>query len=233
MNTPLGVASTAASTVCSLVTLCDGKSASQVTAILDDIRSGCDLIASNNERAVKLVRSFKQLSVSQISDIRTPCDLKEVLDDCVRVMSPELKKRRIAVEVKAPPDDAPKWNGYPGRLTQVIVNLIQNVLRYAYADSSEGRVEIRVATQQNADTGFRIEFQDYGKGIAPEIAPRLFEPFATTGRGKGGTGLGLAISRNIVENLLGGRIQVTSVPSQGTTFILELPRDVPETSTTL
>ena len=76
-------------------------------------------------------------------------------------------------------------------------------------------------------TGYRLEFEDYGAGIAAEIEKNLFEPFVTSGRGKGGTGLGLAITHNIVTNLLKGTIKAQSRRGSGTKFTVEVPKVVP------
>jgi signal transduction histidine kinase len=101
------------------------------------------------------------------------------------------------------------------------------VIRYAYPDVAGGKVDIRVSV---LDNGFRLEFTDYGKGVPPEVYPQLFQPFVTSGRDRGGTGLGLAISHNIVTNILHGKIRCESAPGQGSTFVVDLPRVVPDQS---
>ena len=77
-------------------------------------------------------------------------------------------------------------------------------------------------------TRYRIRVRDHGLGIAPEHLPRIFEPFYTTGRGKGGSGLGLAIVYTIVTVHLQGAIRVESTPGVGTCFTLSLPQQVAE-----
>jgi hypothetical protein len=109
----------------------------------------------------------------------------------------------------------------------VIINFIQNTARYAYPDVMGGKVDLRLIDDPEKNL-FRIEFQDYGKGVAPEVVGHLFEPFVTTGRDRGGTGLGLAITHNIVTNVLGGGVRCDSEVGKGTTFIVELPKVVPD-----
>jgi signal transduction histidine kinase len=104
------------------------------------------------------------------------------------------------------------------------MNMIQNVMRYAYPGGSGGKLDIRIT---EVPTGYRLEFEDYGAGIAAEVEKNMFEPFVTSARGKGGTGLGLAISHNIVTNLLRGAIKVQSQRGSGTKFTIEVPRVVP------
>ena len=73
----------------------------------------------------------------------------------------------------------------------------------------------------------RITVHDDGGGVAPEALPQVFAPFFTTRLAQGGSGLGLTISRNMVNGLLGGRIELVSPPGAGTTVTLTLPRLAP------
>ena len=121
-----------------------------------------------------------------------------------------------------------EWLGYPGSLSQVLLNLLGNAQRYAYPEDTGGDVEITLANDGGGDGGaYRIAVRDFGHGIPPENLGRIFEPFFTTGRGKGGSGLGMAIVYNIVTVHLGGAISVESTAGTGTTVTLILPRVVP------
>ena len=109
--------------------------------------------------------------------------------------------------------------GDPTRLKQVLLNLVDNAVKF----TTEGSVTVRAGIEQETTQGLslRVEVVDTGIGIAPEDLPRLFKPFEqvdnSTTRRHGGTGLGLAISRRLV-GLMGGEIQVSSSPGQGSTF---------------
>ena len=113
----------------------------------------------------------------------------------------------------------PTGNGDARRLTQVLLNLVGNAIKF----TDPGSVEVR-ATQ----SGDRFEFAviDSGFGIAPEDQARIFDEFQqvdnSSTRKKGGTGLGLSISRKIVE-LHGGRITVESEVGKGSTFTVTVP----------
>jgi signal transduction histidine kinase/DNA-binding response OmpR family regulator len=224
INTPLGVANTANGMVVSLAEEI-GRTApgEQLDALVADLKESTGLLSKNLDRAAQLVRSFKQLSASQLSDDRTNADIAAVVRDCVEAMSVETKKRQIVVKMNWPTDARYTWTGFPGHLSQVLINLIQNALRYAY--KRDGIIDIRIAEQGD---NYRLEFEDYGEGVHPDVLPKIFQPFVTSGRDIGGTGLGLAITHNIMTNLLNGSIVCESVQGKGTKFVLTLPRVVPE-----
>lgn len=90
----------------------------------------------------------------------------------------------------------------PGRLDQVLQNLVVNACRAAHEGEGPPRVEIRVDADED---GLGIEVHDSGPGVPDELRPRLFEPFVTTAAAGEGTGLGLAICRGLVEGM-GGRL---------------------------
>jgi signal transduction histidine kinase len=81
------------------------------------------------------------------------------------------------------------------------------------------------------DEGFVVQVRDFGAGIPPDALDQVFNPFFTTGRGRGGTGLGLAIVQNIVVNGLKGKVNMASTVGDGTTVSVHLPRVVPDLPT--
>ncbi len=227
--TPLGVASTASSMLPRLF----AQLVQQVDAGADrseTLRDLHELVASlrrNVSRAHELMKAFKQVTSSQVSNRRAKVDLQALLGDCVLIMAPELRQRHIEVTVEAAPGLTTTWDGYPGELTQVIINLFQNTIRYGYPDAKSGAIHIRILPGASAPEHLRIEYQDHGRGIAPEVLRKLFQRFVTTGADRGGTGLGLAVSRDIITELLRGQISCQSELGKGATFILEIPRSVP------
>jgi signal transduction histidine kinase/DNA-binding response OmpR family regulator len=237
VNTPLGVANTANSMLTSLAQqiIASPPDSPQLPELLRDFATTSTLLSKNLQRAHTLIQSFKQLSVHQLTDKRMVSELRTIVSDCLQTMAPEFRRAKIETALMGDADKAFTWDGFPGHLAQVIVNLIQNVIRYAYPAGAGGRLEIRIApltgdNKKGILDGFRIELQDYGAGIPAKIKPRLFEPFVTSSLGNGGTGLGLAISRNIVCDLLHGDIHVVSEEGKGATFVVDLPRVVPASS---
>jgi signal transduction histidine kinase/CheY-like chemotaxis protein/HAMP domain-containing protein len=143
------------------------------------------------------------------------------------------EQKGVGFSVELGPDLPPAIATDPGRLRQVLKNLISNAFKF----TDHGAVRVRVEqaddgwnpandtlVRASAVTAFRIT--DTGIGITEEMQRRIFEAFAqadgTTARQYGGTGLGLSISRELVE-LLGGEIALSSTPEQGSTFTVFLP----------
>jgi signal transduction histidine kinase len=96
------------------------------------------------------------------------------------------------------------------------MNLLMNA-----CDALEGKGEIAIRTLP-VDRGVRVEIEDDGPGMPPDVKSRVFDPFFTTKDVGKGTGLGLSISHGIVDRH-GGSMWVESEPGRGTTFVIELP----------
>jgi signal transduction histidine kinase len=132
----------------------------------------------------------------------------------VEELSEEMRERRVAVVLQNSP---PELNVQiePQRLSRLFYNLFNN----AGDEMAEGgTIFLRFFA---AETELRIEVEDTGKGISPQIASSLFQPFATHGK-TNGSGLGLSICRKIAEDH-GGKIWVESTPGKGATFAFTLP----------
>jgi signal transduction histidine kinase len=143
-------------------------------------------------------------------------DLGRLLADIVSLLRPSM--RRLRVELRADSGPAlPPVLVDAAKLRQVLVNLIQNAAE-AMAEHG-GHVTVRAGAFPDQESVV-VTVEDDGPGIAPDHLGRLFEPFFTTKLG--GTGLGLPISKSIVEQH-GGRLEVSSEPGKGTTFLLLLP----------
>jgi signal transduction histidine kinase len=230
INTPLGIASTALSVIehrlksPQIKALINDHPEQQET--LDDILELTTLLKNNVQRAHKLVEAFKKISVGQVTERKETVNLPALLADTIELFKINAREARLTItldssRIKGSPD----WHGYPGYLTQVILNFLQNIERYAYAEGQGGKVEITVADRCDVNPEqFSISVRDFGLGMNADTLAQIFEPFFTTGRNKGGSGLGLAIVRNIVTSALQGRVEVQSEPGQGTTCLVTLPK---------
>lgn len=143
-----------------------------------------------------------------------PVNFASFMQPLAEEIAEEIAPRRVELVLQTPPP-AIDMQLEVQRLSRVFYNLINNAVDEM---PNGGKVFLRFIP--GADE-LRIEVQDTGKGIAPEIAQSLFKPFATHGKARG-TGLGLSICRKIVEDHR-GRIWAESTPGQGATFIFTLP----------
>ncbi|MBL0344804.1 ATP-binding protein [Candidatus Villigracilis affinis] len=223
INTPLGVINTAVSIMAREL----AEPREITTQRAADIAESLELMRRNVERAHRLVQDFKKVSVSQLMDEKDTFDISEAIKETVDLVMVSLKRNQIQVKFhdKLSPNQK-KWTGYRGFLSQILINLLTNIERYAYPNGSSGSVDVKIELEN--DTHYRLSVTDYGKGIAREHQTRIFEPFFTTGRSVGGSGLGLTIVHNLVKNAMKGEIRLTSEVGKGTTFKIILPKVIVE-----
>ena len=149
------------------------------------------------------------------------CDIAELCSSVIEAAEAR-KPESIQLGLVAPAS-TPPLKCDPPKLKQVLVNLVENAIKYS---PEGGRIEVRIADTPDR---LRIDVQDEGLGIPPSEQARIFEKFyrldAEMTRGVGGSGLGLYISREIVEQM-GGLLSVRSRRGSGSTFTVTLPRIV-------
>lgn len=165
------------------------------------------------ERIKKIILDLKDFSRSGIDEQWAWADLHHGLDSTLNVVWNELKYK---CEVVKEYGELPEVWCLPSQLNQVFMNLLVNA---AQAIEVRGRITIRTGVEGDR---VWVEVSDTGKGIPPEIIPRLFDPFFTTKPPGKGTGLGLSVSYNIVEKHR-GKFEVHSEPGRGATFRVWLP----------
>ncbi|MDC3988719.1 ATP-binding protein [Polyangium jinanense] len=184
-------------------------------------RAGLDVVQRSGEHLLALIDDVLDLARIEAgkmalvpSEVHLPSLLQSVADLC-RVRAEQ--KRLVFQYVIA--GALPEWVEVdPKRLTQVLVNLLGNAIKF----TREGSVTLRASAQGSGDFVFRVE--DTGPGIAAADVARIFEPFeqASDRRARAeGAGLGLAISRRIVKQM-GGQLDVKSTPGEGSTFLVSL-----------
>lgn len=155
-------------------------------------------------------------------DVRV-MDLDEVLERTSLISAHAANAKGLALHYRLPTLPLPRLMGDAQRLTQVLVNLIGNAVKF----TERGEVVLSIEQHEPEGNALRLHFEisDTGIGMSAEALTRVFEPFeqadSSTTRRYGGTGLGLAISRQLVE-LMGGQLTGSSTPGKGTTFGFEL-----------
>ena len=240
INTPVGIALTSASVLkeatdaIGAAVAGGGVKKTDIVRYLETAGESARLIMNNAYRAAHLIHSFKQIAVDQVSEARRAFELRDYIVEVVASLQPTLKKTRSEVIIDCP--SGIEFDSYPGALAQVRTNLVLNCVEHAFDAETAGTIHIGVRCEAesmgDAKAGAKAEYlimqvRDNGRGIAPELLDRVFDPFVTTRRGQGGTGLGLNIVFNLITRQFGGTITVTSTPGQGATFLLRLPRVTP------
>ncbi|MFO0747303.1 MAG: ATP-binding protein [Myxococcota bacterium] len=152
---------------------------------------------------------------------RVPFDLHATVSQLLAPLAAQALMRGLAFEATAAPGLPAKRLGDATRITQIVLNLVQNALKY----TTSGGVKVRLAAGAGA-ADVVIEVEDSGPGIAEERLQEIFEPFiqlAPDDRGAfGGVGLGLAIVRETLR-VMEGSVEVRSTVGQGATFVVTMP----------
>lgn len=231
VNTPLGVTLSAVSQLNDNIRLMSeqmAKGALTRTVLSEHLESGQELamLAQRNVvRAADMVRAFKGVAVDQGSDERRQFELGDYIKEVISLMRGRIAANGNKVQL----DIATiHMDTYPGALAQAISNLLANVADHAYEPGVPGIVTI-VARRLDSRL-VEITVTDQGCGIAPDILPKVFDPFFTTRRASGSMGLGLHVAFNQVTQRLNGTIVIDSVPGQGTVATLRIPCEVPGVS---
>ena len=204
-----------------------GLTRSQLEAYIARNSESDVILMRNLERAADLVSSFKQVAVDRTSANRRKFNLHETVTEIMLTEGPTLRKSTHNVEVNIPPEIT--LDSYPGPFGQVLTNLLNNALLHAFEGRQHGQIHISAVPAQELEQVSQVKFtvSDNGCGIDQAHLERVFDPFFTTKFGQGGSGLGLSIAYNLVKDILGGSIHVSSQPGHGTCFTLILPLVAP------
>jgi CheY-like chemotaxis protein len=192
------------------------------TDLSPEQREYLGLVKTSAEHLLTVINDildFSKIEAGKLDLERLDFSLRDTLDDTVATLAMRAHKKglELADDVAAEVPDG--LAGDPGRLRQVVVNLMGNAIKF----TERGEVVLRVEKQGQEAGEVELHFavRDTGIGIPPEQQPRLFQAFsqadASTTRRYGGTGLGLAISARLVR-LMGGRVWLESALGQGSTF---------------
>ncbi len=182
-----------------------------------DQRTAAEMIYAEARRASRIVQNLLTFA-RQHKPERTPTQVNQVLDDTLELRGYELRVRGIDVE-RDYDEQVPETMADAHQLQQVFLNLITNA-EQAMERSERDKQRLTVRTRRAGDV-LRIEIEDTGAGIPPNLLERIFNPFFTTKPTGSGTGLGLSISLGIVREHE-GRIWAENA-AQGARFVIDLP----------
>jgi len=224
INTPLGISITANSLLKDhihklLACYRQGNlTKSLFESYQQDTLESTTIMASNLDRAAELIKSFKQVAVDQTSHERRIFNLNDYLNDIVLAMKPQFKHTSHKIELDCPPTLI--IDSYPGSISQIITNLINNSLKHGFDQIENGVIS---CTARLTPTELVFCYEDNGKGIPEAFLRKIYEPFFTTERQVGGSGLGMHLVYNIVTQLFKGNITCQSEEGQGVKFTVSLP----------
>ena len=178
-------------------------------------------------RVVDDMLDFSRIEAGELGFENSDFEPRKAVASVLKLLQREAEAKGLDLSVQHDPRVPPLVHGDGARLRQVLINLIDNAVKF----TEEGGVAIEVRPSVPDDL-HRLTFlvSDTGIGIPESIRPKLFQPFSqadpSTTRRHGGSGLGLVISQRIVEQA-GGSLDFEARPGGGTTFILDLPFDPP------
>lgn len=183
------------------------------------------------------ILDFSKIEAGKMDIESAPLSLSKVVKDVCLMLDRFAENKSVELTLFTDPAIPETLLGDGLRVRQVLVNLINNAIKFSAGLTRPGRVKVRACLIEQRPTEVTVAFHiiDNGIGMSTETLAHLFSPFtqadASTTRQFGGTGLGLTISRHLVE-LMRGNIKVNSQADEGSHFIVQLPFECVTTSTT-
>ncbi len=192
------------------------------TELGSEQREYAETICSSGEALLSVINDvldFSKVEAGKLEIEPIPFDLQVALAEVVDLLAPKAEEKGLELVFRYAQDALRHVIGDPGRIRQIVMNLVANAIKFTH----EGHVLIDVEAGERAEgeACVRISVRDTGVGIEDAARDELFKPFtqgdASTTRRYGGTGLGLAICKQLVE-LMGGEIGARGVRGEGSTF---------------
>jgi signal transduction histidine kinase/ActR/RegA family two-component response regulator len=196
------------------------------TQLSEGQREQVETIRTSGEALLSLINDildFSKIEAGKLVLEEVPFSLTRVTRDCLSLFAKQAESKGVKLLHEVPVESADVL-GDPGRLRQILLNLISNGLKFTH----EGHVRVRVSIRPTSEARCHaeIEVSDTGIGMSPDYLGRFGEAFsqadASTTRHFGGTGLGLSICRNLIQ-LMGGALEVHSTLGDGSRFLVSIP----------
>ena len=197
------------------------------TELDEEQRKYSEAVQDSGEALLTVINDILDISKLEVGKVEIEnidFDLGEVVESAVTLLASKAHSKDIDLGLFIDPAASGAFRGDPGRVRQILFNLIGNGIKFT--DKGGVAVEVSVVRQAAGITLVRFEIKDSGIGMPEDVRSRLFEKFTQADnsitRRYGGTGLGLAICKQLV-GLMGGTIDVESRPGFGSRFWFELP----------
>lgn len=169
------------------------------------------------------ILDFSKIEADRLVLESIPFDLLQVVEETADLLAAKATQKGLELVVRYAPEAPAGLLGDPGRLRQILMNLIGNAVKFTQAGHVSVNVDCEQWTESSAQMSIVVE--DTGIGIPADKLEQIFEKFvqadSSTTRKHGGTGLGLAITKRLVE-MMGGSLRVESVPGKGSRFLVRL-----------
>jgi signal transduction histidine kinase len=194
------------------------------TPLTEEQQEYAETVCSGGEHLLNLINEvldFSKIEAGALDIEEAPFSLQKCVQGSIDIITVLAKKKRLKLTHHIEPGVPDSVIGDAGRLRQILINLLNNAVKFT--EAGEVRLTVSAVPAEDNRTQLRISVHDTGIGIAEEDQSRLFDAFiqvdGTRTRTHEGTGLGLAISAQLAE-LMGGAITVHSTPGEGSTFDL-------------
>ena len=192
------------------------------TQLTPEQRQYAEIIRSSGDALLDIINDildFSKVEAGKLELETVDFDLSALMEDLTDSLAMRAHEKGIELAAYVSPDAPALLRGDPGRLRQVLTNLVGNAIKFTLA--GEISVQVQLAADNAEGVMLRFSVRDTGIGIPTYRLGNLFEPFvqvdSSTTREYGGTGLGLAICKQLVE-MMGGELGVQSAPGEGSTF---------------
>ncbi len=192
------------------------------TRLAPEQRGYLEVVNDSAETLLALINDildFSKIEERKLELERVAFALRETVEDAARLLAFKAQQKGLELACRVSPGVPERLVGDPGRLRQIVVNLVGNAIKFT--EHGEVVLDIEVAAQTRQSVELHIQVRDTGIGVPREQQARIFEAFeqgdSSTTRQYGGTGLGLAITAELVK-MMNGRVWLESEPGEGSTF---------------
>ena len=186
-------------------------------ADIEEVRIAVEGMVAATDQTNAVFNNIRDL-FGKAQPVLRPLNLNSLIASCVRTMDEEFKRHEIDIATDLA-SGLPLILGHSGQLQEVMSNLLNNAIEAL--NSVDGSRVLKITTARNGGEHVAITFEDSGRGLNPDKANSIFEPFVTTKAR--GMGLGLAISRMIIERH-GGQLSARAAKTRGAAFTITLPQ---------
>jgi signal transduction histidine kinase/CheY-like chemotaxis protein len=193
-----------------------------------------DILGSSGESLLRIINDildFSKIEAERLELRPKPFEIRGLLDELDMLLNAQARPKQVAFVIDADPLLPVAFNGDRQRLSQILLNLGTNAVKFT--DRGEVRLVVRLLDVSEGIARVEFAMRDTGIGMSEEALARLFTPFtqlADSRQQRGGTGLGLVITQKLVA-LMGGEIRVSSFPAKGSSFTFSLELPVTEATT--